>query len=43
MSETEIKKALKKLEEEFPINLNGAGALYTTVRRMKAEKELGYR
>ena len=41
MSETEIKKVLKKLEEEFPINLNGAGALYTTVRRMKAEKELG--
>jgi len=41
MNETEIKKALKKLEEEFPINKNGVGALYTTVSRMKAEKELG--
>ena len=41
MNETEIKKALKKLEEEFPINKNCVGALYTTVSRMKAEKELG--
>ncbi|RCW91998.1 hypothetical protein [Winogradskyella arenosi] len=41
MIEAEIKKALKKLDEEFPINPNGVGALVTTIRRMKAEEEVG--
>ena len=31
---------IKKLDQEFPLSLyTGVGALYTTVRRMKAEKE----
>ena len=41
MSEARKTELLKKLNEEFPLTKHtGVGMLYTTVRRMKAEKEL---
>jgi len=38
----EIDRKLDKLDKEYPlIPHTGAGRLFSTVRRMKAEKELG--
>ena len=41
MSESRKAELLKKLNKEFPLTRHtGVGMLYTTVRRMMAEKEL---
>ena len=38
----EIEELVRSLEEEYPlVPHTGAGRLFSTVRRMKAEKELG--
>lgn len=41
-SEESIKQLLAKLDEKYPlVPHTGAGRLFSTVRRMKAEKECG--
>jgi hypothetical protein len=37
----DIDKTLRLLKEQFPLVVHGAGMLFSTVRRMKAEKEHG--
>lgn len=38
----DIERLMRSLDEEFPlVSHTGAGRLFSTVRRMKAEKELG--
>lgn len=40
MDQKSIKELLKKLNKEYPLTLHtGAGRLFTTIRRMKAEKK----